>query len=453
LNFALRFFAFGLALSAFPAAASILHISGNFGTSYGGPLNSGSFNGTYSVATLPLIPPDTGTSYEYLSNYDVLMSKGSTLVEFKPGLNSSTGLFSAVYETANGGDYLNFYDSNNDFLILYFAKGFAGVGAVLNTTSKGYISDGGVGGYGGGNISNVISGVASAPEPSSFWLVAGAVALLALGRKRLVVLRLSAFLALLPAIGGASTIFNDLSTGAIPSSIVFNGGYQVQGSGFGQSLMAAEFTPGTSVSLAEFDVAIGFGGPGDGNILLELFNDSAGLPGSQIGSNSWTFSAPADPASGGNLPVSRIAVSGVNLTGGTPYWLVALPGDANTTALWALNDLIPSAQGPHAFKGSGSWTALNAPSNFFDTAFAVIGSDAPEPGSFELLGCGLLAAAFAGWRKRRIIVGEPFWNVSVTPVRYSVAGGMARRESPGARAAHADCVWATAGSGRQPDRI
>jgi hypothetical protein len=126
--------------------------------------------------------PDTPTSYEFVSNYDVVMSKNSTVVEFKPGLNGSGGVFSAVYETANGGDYLEFYDSTNDFLILYFAKGFTGVGPVITTTSKSYISDAGVGGSGGGNISNVVSGIATAPEPSSFALCFGAIALLALWR-------------------------------------------------------------------------------------------------------------------------------------------------------------------------------------------------------------------------------------------------------------------------------
>jgi hypothetical protein len=70
----------------------------------------------------------------------------------------------------------------------------------------------------------------------------------------------------------------------------------------------------TSVALAEFDVAIGFGGPGNGNIVLELFSDSSGLPGSQIGSNSWTFSATPNPSLSGNLPVSRVAVSGLSVT-------------------------------------------------------------------------------------------------------------------------------------------
>ncbi len=160
-------------LGALPACATTFYFTGTFGTSYGGPLNGGTFQGWYN-ATLPLVG-DTGTSYEYLSSYDVLLMKGSTLIEFKPGLNGSSGIYSAVYETVTGGDYLDFTDSSNDNLILYFAKGFAGYGPVVKVTPKGYVSDGGVGGYANSNLSNVASGIAHAtPEPGTFSLLLGA---------------------------------------------------------------------------------------------------------------------------------------------------------------------------------------------------------------------------------------------------------------------------------------
>jgi hypothetical protein len=142
-------------------------LSGTFGHAYGGPLNDGTFSGTYSLATLPITPPNTGTSYEYLTSFDVVLKKGNTTVEFTPGLNGSGAYYSAAYESANGGDFLDFYDSHNDTFTLYFASGFKGVGNAILTTSKNYVSAVSVGGSANSNYSNLTSAVSFAPEPAT----------------------------------------------------------------------------------------------------------------------------------------------------------------------------------------------------------------------------------------------------------------------------------------------
>jgi hypothetical protein len=194
-------------------------------------------------------------------------------------------------------------------------------------------------------------------------------------------------------LGRATIVFNDLSSdGAIPTSISPFGGVQVQGASFGgpnniTALAGAQFTPNQNYDLTEIDISVGGnGGPGDSNIKLELFTDVGGLPGVQFGAQSWSFAAPSFST------VTKVAVSGVTVQGGTSYWLVAFPGDANTTALWAINTLVPSFQGPHAIDNPPvqGWTLLNGPQNFFDDAFAIQGTAAlPEPGTWVLVSAGI----------------------------------------------------------------
>ncbi len=208
--------------------------------------------------------------------------------------------------------------------------------------------------------------------------------------------------------GCAAIVFNDLTNnGTIPSSISSFGGDQVQGSNFGgpshvSAITAAQFTPNQNYSLTKVDIAIGNnGGPGDSNVTIEFFTDSLGLPGSQIGGLSWSFVA----ASGTFTNVSQVAVSGITVSAGTPYWLVVLPGDANTTTLWAINSLSPSFQGPHAIETPplSGWSLQNAPGNFFDPAFAIEGDviPTPEPATLGMIGAGILVA---GLRRRRAFV-------------------------------------------------
>lgn len=202
---------------------------------------------------------------------------------------------------------------------------------------------------------------------------------------------------------GAATIFNNLTNnGTIPASLsgAF-AGFQVQGVNFGGPNLitgefAAQFLPSQDFDVTSFVVPINNnGGPGNSSVVLRVFTDSGGLPGSQVGVQSWSFTG------GNNLTVlTTVAVSGLHLMGGTAYWLVASPGSPNTTTLWSLNTLIPSFQGPHAANNQPvqGWTLLNGPSNAFDPAFAILGdatpSAAPEPLTFVLTAAGLSLLRF-----------------------------------------------------------
>lgn len=199
-------------------------------------------------------------------------------------------------------------------------------------------------------------------------------------------------LALAPP-GGATIIFNNLSTnGIIPAGITTPGGVQVHGSAYGgvNNCAAGQFTPNQDYDLTEFNIVIGNnGGPGNAKITLNLYSDSGGVPGSQLGGQSWSFVGPNNI-----IQVTSVAVSNLRVSSGIPYWLVALPGDIHTTTFWAVSS-VPLFQGKHAIGvlPGGSWMVVDSPQNYSDWAFAVQGTAAsvPEPASAVLTLLGALA--------------------------------------------------------------
>jgi len=176
-----------LAASRFSRATPLeYYLYGTFSTgSYAG----GTFEGNYTVANplSSITPNDTTDSsgYEALSTYNVVITKGANSASFNSAVNpSSSDIFSEAYQSADGGSELQFV-SGSDYFYLYFAPGFNGVGPVLATTPKSYVSDLIV----GSNYSYVSSGFSSAspiPEPgtSSLLLFGFAVVLTAFGAIR-----------------------------------------------------------------------------------------------------------------------------------------------------------------------------------------------------------------------------------------------------------------------------
>jgi len=159
----------GAILSAPPAQAApiTVDLSGSFGNTYSGPLNGGTFSGTFSVSGLPLTPG----SYAYLSSYDVSLynSHGQLLLTFSSSIAGDYGYVDAREESTDKLDFLEFGSNGGlDVLSLLFAPGFTGVGTIQPSvagsagTNLSIVYDDG---FGVGNLSVVASGAAALPVP------------------------------------------------------------------------------------------------------------------------------------------------------------------------------------------------------------------------------------------------------------------------------------------------
>lgn len=134
---------------------------------------------------------------------------------------------------------------------------------------------------------------------------------------------------------------------------------------------AAAFTPGANTTAAKVQVAIGFIGGNDKELILSLNADQGGVPGAVL--EQWVLSGLE--GAGTCCSVESKAVSGVALTGGQQYWIVASTGpNSDVWASWnqADSDQIDSflnAGYTNQF-GTPSWQSFETTPNL---AFAVYG--------------------------------------------------------------------------------
>ena len=159
-------------LSAVRAEAALFFASGEFGdTTYTGPLNGGTFAGTYEFN-------GTGEVTQQITTFGFVLkdSGGTTRAELTQA--NAEGYFIADFVDASstGGttvDVLKFVSPNfgtiTDFLQLAFADGFSGVGAVLPFETDMRLSFAGLGGNTTETNSIVVAG-SSVPEPASLAL-------------------------------------------------------------------------------------------------------------------------------------------------------------------------------------------------------------------------------------------------------------------------------------------
>ena len=154
-----------LAVTASNAATFVL--SGNFGTTvYTGPLNGGSFAGTYNL---------TGQA---IGSYDIFLRNisGNTVAELTNA--NSSAAFHRNYGSS-GFDALQFINSPaQNILSLDFSSGFTGVGAVVPFPQGfPYTSFSTIGGQTAQTTSTVTNGFSAAvPEPAAWalFLIGGA---------------------------------------------------------------------------------------------------------------------------------------------------------------------------------------------------------------------------------------------------------------------------------------
>lgn len=151
------------------------NVSGTFGTTvYTGPLNDGTFSGTFT-ASLP-ISSSSGSSESFSTfNINLINSSGTTLVNLSNTTSGDFGL--AAYESsgcASGSPCDAFLFSNSsetDFLELMTPAGFTGGQVTPFVNANGYDSFASTGGNTSSTNSFVASGYISVPEPASVLLL------------------------------------------------------------------------------------------------------------------------------------------------------------------------------------------------------------------------------------------------------------------------------------------
>jgi hypothetical protein len=207
-------------------------------------------------------------------------------------------------------------------------------------------------------------------------------------------------LALLPVVSANASVvlFSDLGTGG--SVYQTSGGSIVKGSGIGgpSITQALPFTVSGSGDflVIQIDLAI-VQNAGLSTFAASIWTSNAGLPGTELG--SWNLST-SEPTNGCCGLASQTGITGVTLTGGTQYFMVAGPQSLtdNSDNLWDLNTLGVVAAQIASLDGGSSWIS-DSPGT--EAAFDVLGgSPAPEPDSLLLLGTGL-AGVLAVRRKAR----------------------------------------------------
>ena len=203
---------------------------------------------------------------------------------------------------------------------------------------------------------------------------------------------------------GLVALILQLGTVAMADTLFDNGGPATLASDQGGSSMS-DFKQADNFSLSTLSSLTGIrfwdqetrdGSSYLGSISWEILGDNAGAPGttSYASGSATPTRTTAGVVLGFQQYQNDFSINVPNLAAGT-YWLVLHDGPLSSTNFldfyWSWNDQGGQGPGGDAMEydltagGSGLWN-----SNSADKAFAVYGSQVPEPGSMLLLGTGLV---------------------------------------------------------------
>ena len=169
------------------------------------------------------------------------------------------------------------------------------------------------------------------------------------------------------------TIFSSLAS-KYPKGVYWCcSGYNVMGSnsGVGVQWMGGAFTPAANHTLTRVEVAVGYSGQGPNGVVISVNEDEGGFPGKVL--KKWNVSG---------LPVFgtccttvvKTDKTGIALTGGEQYWIVASTGsgEADTVDGWNVSDADQIDQATTASWDGTIWHVFQTAPGL---AFAVEGSD------------------------------------------------------------------------------
>lgn len=126
---------------------------------------------------------------------------------------------------------------------------------------------------------------------------------------------------------GLATIFSNLGPTATDDYYDSNG-YNVDGpsnsSGLSEQWIAIPFTPRANAHVTTISAPIGYIA-GTEEVVISLYSDSGGLPGSQLASGTTT----SMPAFGTCCTLATVTITSTAVTKGTQYWIVGSSDDTN----------------------------------------------------------------------------------------------------------------------------
>lgn len=124
-------------------------------------------------------------------------------------------------------------------------------------------------------------------------------------------------------------------------------------------------------------------------VIVALREDNAGLPGTLIESFSIDGSALPAFSDAGVAPITLTSVLNPILLGSTNYWVAMTTTANNILAAWNFGSPVVNTNRVRSLDGGVTWSEVDGSSNA--AAFQIEGTAVPEPGTWVLLGMGLLA--------------------------------------------------------------
>ena len=139
-------------------------------------------------------------------------------------------------------------------------------------------------------------------------------------------------------------------------------------SGFGQNWLAAAFTPATAATLTEVQVAVGYIQGAKSAVLINIYADASGAPGTLLWSQRAKLPVFGDCCATANAHDA----AGLPLTAGTQYWvgIVTLADATDIFGAWSFNVADQVDPGLIAIDSGAGWKPSPSTPNF---AFAVFG--------------------------------------------------------------------------------